>query len=63
VNHTGAHVLTFETPRAGAIQAKLQGRGIIWDMRGDRIRFGFGVHQTEAEIARSITAVAAALEA
>jgi kynureninase len=55
------HFLTFETPAAGDIYAKLLKRGIVSDVRGDRIRFGFGAHQTEADIAAAVAGVKAAL--
>jgi kynureninase len=55
------HFLTFETAAAGSMQKRLAARGIITDVRGDRIRFGFGVHQTEADIAGAVPAVAATL--
>jgi selenocysteine lyase/cysteine desulfurase len=54
------HFLTFETPVAGAFQKRLSAKGIVTDVRGDRIRFGFGVHQTEADISTAVAAVAAA---
>jgi kynureninase len=55
------HFLTFDTPDAVAIQARLAERRIITDVRGDRIRFGFGVHQTRGDIVAAIDAVAAAV--
>lgn len=38
------HFLTFDTPEAGAIEARLQAAGIHVDQRGTRIRFGFGAY-------------------
>jgi selenocysteine lyase/cysteine desulfurase len=55
------HFLTFETPEAGAIHDALMAADIITDVRGDRLRFGFGVHQTEADIAAALPAIARAL--
>jgi kynureninase len=55
------HFLTFETPEAKAIHDRLLARHIITDVRGDRIRFGFGCYQTAADIDEAITAVAAVL--
>jgi selenocysteine lyase/cysteine desulfurase len=51
------HFLTFETRSAAAAYKMLMDAGIIADVRGDRIRFGFGVHQTVADIAQALPAV------
>lgn len=42
--------LTFKTPEAGAIQARLQGENIITDHRGDKLRFGFGIYQDDGMV-------------
>jgi kynureninase len=55
------HFLTFETAEAGRLQSRLMEHGIITDVRGDRIRFGFGIHQTEADILAATAAVEAVL--
>jgi kynureninase len=55
------HFLTFETKRAGELYERLLATGIISDVRGDRIRFGFGVHQTEADIREAVVSVKVAL--
>lgn len=55
------HFLTFETPQAGDIYNRLHARGIITDVRGDRIRFGFGIHQTAEDVAGAVAGVAEAL--
>ena len=55
------HFLTFETPEAGGLHARLLDRNIITDIRGDRIRFGFGCYHTEASIDRAAAAIADAL--
>jgi kynureninase len=57
------HFLTFELPEAGGIQSKLMANGIVTDVRGDRIRFGFGVHQTARDIEEAVPAVARTLAA
>ncbi|QBI19842.1 aminotransferase [Egibacter rhizosphaerae] len=44
------HFLTFETPEAGALQARLAERDVVTDRRGDRIRFGFGIYHDPADI-------------
>lgn len=48
------HFLTFETPRAAEIQERLQRANVITDVRGDRIRFGFGLYHDEDEITRGV---------
>ncbi len=55
------HFITFETPDAGAMYKRMMERRIITDVRGDRLRFGFGVHQTAADIAAALPAVRAAI--
>jgi selenocysteine lyase/cysteine desulfurase len=42
--------LTFDLPDAGAWQARLAAAGIVTDHRHTRLRFGFGLYQTEAEV-------------
>jgi selenocysteine lyase/cysteine desulfurase len=50
--HRG-HFLTFETPGAAALNARLMERRIVTDVRGDRIRFGFGCYHAPADIDRA----------
>jgi kynureninase len=42
--------LTFSLPDAEGWQARLSQAGIVTDRRGDRLRFGFGCYQTDAEV-------------
>lgn len=42
--------LTFDLPDAEAWQARLEGAGIVADRRATRLRFGFGIYQTAAEV-------------
>lgn len=42
--------LTFDLPDAEAWQARLAAAGIVTDRRATRLRFGFGIYQTEAEV-------------
>ncbi len=42
--------LTFRTPEAQALSAKLSSVGVVTDARQDRLRFGFGVYQREADV-------------
>jgi selenocysteine lyase/cysteine desulfurase len=51
------HFLTFETPDAHQLHAKLAEAGVICDVRGDRLRFGFGIHQTEEDVLGAIMAI------
>ena len=41
--------LTFETPQAQAIYRDLQELRVVTDVRGQRLRLGFGLYQTEEE--------------
>jgi kynureninase len=56
------HFLTFETAQAGAIHDRLAAAGIITDVRGNRIRFGFGCYHVADEIAPAVAAIAKALK-
>jgi selenocysteine lyase/cysteine desulfurase len=42
--------LTFDLPDAEAWQQRLAAADIVTDRRGNRLRFGFGIYQTEAEV-------------
>ena len=55
------HFLTFETARAQEIHDRLASADIVTDIRGDRIRFGFGCYHAADEIAPAVAAVARAL--
>ncbi len=44
--------LTFDLPEAEAWQRKLEQAEIVTDRRGTRLRFGFGIYQTEEEVDR-----------
>ena len=46
------HFLTFETPGAAALHRDLMERRIVTDVRGDRIRFGFGCYHAPSDIER-----------
>ena len=43
---------TTGSMKAGAIYARLHEAGVITDHRGDRLRFGFGLYQDEADVER-----------
>jgi kynureninase len=55
------HFLTFETTEASSMHERLMAKRIITDLRGNRIRFGFGCYQTAEDIEAAIKAVAVAL--
>jgi kynureninase len=55
------HFLTYETAEAPSIHAQLAAAGIVTDVRGTRIRFGFGCYHAEREIEPAVTAIARAL--
>ena len=42
--------LTFETPQAQAIHNDLKELRVVTDVRGQRLRLGFGIYQTEEEV-------------
>ena len=42
--------LTFETPKAQAAHRTLQNIHVVTDVRGDRLRIGFGIYQTQEEV-------------
>jgi len=44
------HFLTFRQKNAGDIAERLAARNVIVDHRGDRLRFGFGIYQDEADV-------------
>lgn len=44
--------LTFESPAAAGTQSALNDINIITDVRGDRLRIGFGLYQTETYVDR-----------
>jgi kynureninase len=56
------HFLCYETPDAAAIHDRLANAGIVVDVRGPRIRFGFGCYHTVAEIERAVESIARALK-
>jgi kynureninase len=47
--------LAFDLEDAEAWQARLAAAGIVTDRRGRRLRFGFGLYHTEAEVDRLLT--------
>ncbi len=48
------HFLTFETGKAAALHDELLARRIVTDVRGDRIRFGFGCYHAARDIERAV---------
>jgi len=55
------HFLTFETDAARDIHDRLARADIVTDVRGERIRFGFGCYHTTDEIAAAVGAIASTL--
>jgi kynureninase len=47
------HFLTFETPAADTLHRALLAARIVTDVRGDRIRFGFGCYHKRSDIDRA----------
>ena len=44
------HFLTFERPDAAALHDALREAKVMTDVRGDRIRFGFGIYQDSEDV-------------
>jgi selenocysteine lyase/cysteine desulfurase len=55
------HFLTFETDDARTIHDRLAHANIVTDVRGARIRFGFGCYHTADEITAAVDAIARVL--
>jgi kynureninase len=55
------HFLTFETAAAQAIYQRLMRADIVTDVRGNRIRFGFGCYHAADDIVAAVAAIARAL--
>src|SRR5262245_30906220 len=55
------HFLCYDTPQAASIHARLERAGIVTDVRGTRLRIGFGCYHTVAEIEHAVQAIAAVL--
>lgn len=50
--------LTIETPQAQAIYNHLHAQDVITDVRGDRLRIGFGIYQTTEEVGEFVRRLA-----
>jgi selenocysteine lyase/cysteine desulfurase len=51
------HFLTFDlgsADRCAKVHASLESKGILTDYRGQRLRFGFGLYQSEADVQKLI---------
>lgn len=55
------HFLSFETPEAATLHRRLAEASVMTDVRGTRIRFGFGCYHTENEIDAAVAAIARTL--
>jgi kynureninase len=55
------HFLTFELPAAQALDDRLARANIVTDVRGERIRFGFGCYHVADEIEAAVAAIARAI--
>ncbi len=53
--------LTFETQAAADIHRRLLDVDVVTDVRGDRLRFGFGIYHDEVDIGRGIARMCRAL--
>jgi kynureninase len=61
VTGTRGHFLTFELANAQALHDRLARAHIVTDVRGERIRFGFGCYHAAEEIERAVGAIARAV--
>jgi kynureninase len=50
----GGHFLTWALPTAKAIHAKLLSADVVTDVRGDRLRFGFGLYHDQDDLDRAM---------
>ncbi len=53
------HFLTYRSQRAATLQSALAEQNVITDVRGDRLRFGFGIYHDEDDIKSLIEALRA----
>jgi selenocysteine lyase/cysteine desulfurase len=60
-NAAHGHFLTFELAGAQAMYERLARANIVTDVRGERIRFGFGCYHTAEEIEAAVAAIARAV--
>jgi kynureninase len=56
------HFLTFELAGAQALHDRLARANIVTDVRGARIRFGFGCYHTADDIESAVAAIARAID-
>lgn len=54
-NPARGNFLTFDLDDAEALHDRLAEASIVTDLRGRRLRFGFGLHQTEADVDMLLT--------
>jgi selenocysteine lyase/cysteine desulfurase len=60
-NDAHGNFLAFETGEAGAIHDRLAAANIVTDVRGSRIRIGFGCYHAAGEIPEIVAAIRRAL--
>ncbi len=56
--HGIGNFLTFQLDEAGELYGRLHEAGIITDVRGRRLRFGFGIYQSEGDVDRLVARMA-----
>ena len=57
------HFLTFRLPEAPALHRRLMEGGVVTDLRGDRLRIGFGLYHDDGDVERLLAELAKALRA
>jgi kynureninase len=55
------HFLTFELTNAQAVHGRLARANIVTDVRGERLRFGFGCYHPAEDVEAAVAAIARAL--
>jgi len=53
--------LVFRTPEAKRIHEALAARGVMTDVRGDRLRFGFAIYHDESDVVEGVRRIAEGL--
>jgi selenocysteine lyase/cysteine desulfurase len=51
--------LVFESPKAKELHEDLAARDVMTDVRGDRLRFGFGIYHDESDVMEAVRRIAA----
>lgn len=61
-DHDRGHFLTYQLSDAHELYERMLEHDIVTDVRGDRLRFGFGLYHDERDIVGGVERIARALE-